>query len=307
MDSSTASQINSGTTSLVSTPLTSGSASVPVEEGFRDLKRYIALGCLHYGHPIPIETNSTLPVPGWIELLFASLPDEAKLIIGEEVTRLLHAEWIRLFLYRQEHDFTHTLVRVYVLPEDWGRRFIDRKRQSLKLSLRQLLPRIDVSPEAWFGDSTSTPCYFDPWATSEVVSLFYLFNKLPSPAPLPEKIKDRYTRLAVEELLDSTYALSSNDVEEQPLDGLKTKLYPYQARSASLMIQRESAPQLQLDPRLETRHSPTGETYYFGARDGSFLQEPRYYEVNRGGILAETMVSAVFDCCSITLIVPGTG
>jgi SNF2 family DNA or RNA helicase len=56
-----------------------------------------------------------------------------------------------------------------------------------------------------------------------------------------------------------------------------------------LMLQQEASPQLQLDPRLEVRKSPDGRTFFFGARDGSFLQEPRYYEANRGGILAETM------------------
>lgn len=55
------------------------------------------------------------------------------------------------------------------------------------------------------------------------------------------------------------------------------------------MLQRETAPELHLDPRLEVRTSPDGKQFFFGGRDGSFLHEPIYYEANRGGILAETM------------------
>lgn len=231
------------------------------------------------------------------------------MIIGNNIVLLLDALWIRLFVHRPKGSSnpSRSIVRVYLLPEDWGRRFIDRKRQKLKLVLREFLHRIDISTETWSGNYLHANIrYFDPWAQAEKSSLFYLFNKLQSPAPAPEKIKCRYTRRAVEELLDSVTSLSSSDFEEQPLVGLKTKLYPYQARSASIMIQREAAPQLQLDPRLEIRHSPNGETYFFGARDGSFLQEPQFYETNRGGILAETMgLGKTIICLAVVLATKG--
>lgn len=259
------------------------------ESNAGDIDRYIALGCLTFNEEIAAGHGTTLK-DQWTELL--SLPDEVKLIIGTEAVRLLDARWIRLFLHRSspESCTLRSIVRVYLLPEDWNRRFIDRNSKSLKGALRQLIAQTDTSPSAWAGDYREAEVRrFDPWASAENVSLYYLFNKLPSPAPDPASIKSRYARVAVHELLRSAKSSEWEEYGEQPLVGLRTRLYPYQARSASLMIQREAAPQLQLDPRLEVRTSPNGKQFYFGAWDGSFLHEPKYYEANRGGILAETM------------------
>jgi hypothetical protein len=256
---------------------------------FHDLDHYIALGCLHFNETFPSNDGPRLEGT-WAEM--SNLPDEVKLIIGNEASRLLDARWIRLFLHQPDHgtQSLHSILRAYLLPEDWNRRFIDRNSRSLKAALRQLLFRIDTSPSAWAGDRREAEIrHFDPCASAENVSLYYLFNKLPSPAPDSAAIKCRYTRAAVRDLLKSAAHSEWEEHGEQPLAGLRTRLYPYQARSASLMLQRESAPQLQLDPRLEVRTSPNGKKFYFGARDGSALLEPRYYEANRGGILAETM------------------
>ena len=243
----------------------------------------------------------------WTELLHPDIPDDLKVIIGNEATRLLDARWIRLFLHQPEIPVQQSLLRVYLLPEDWGRRFIDRNSKSLKGALRRLLQQVDTSANSWNGHPSELGHpHFDPWATAEPVSLYYLFNKLPSPAPTLEKIKSRYSRAAAQDLLESAAFSTWEEHGEQPLAGLRTRLYPYQARSASLMIQRESAPQLQLDPRLEIRTSPNGETYYFGARDGSFLQEPRFYETSRGGILAETMgLGKTIICLAVILATKG--
>lgn len=281
---------SSETSTPVSTPLTSVSSHASeFEAKLRDLKRYIALGCLQLNCVLNLPIKDT--ESHWNELLHPDLPEEIKTLVGDEATRLLEAHWIRMFLYQTEDKTNSFLARIYLLPEDWGRKYVDRNSKSLKTALRTLLERIDTSPAVWFGQySPGIIRPFDPWATAENVSLFYLFNKLPSPAPVPEKIKSRYSRRAVEDLLDS---VAYDPVEgDSPVPGLKSKLYPYQARSASLMIERESAPQLQLDPRFDARQSPNGETFYFGARDGSFVKEPKYYEANRGGILAETMVGA---------------
>jgi hypothetical protein len=275
--------------------LTAKSSSIRSElafaaaDSFQHLDHYIALGCLHFNKASPRIHGPTLEGK-WAEML--DLPDEVNLIIGDEASRLLDARWIRLFLRQASPELQspHSLIRVYLLPEDWNRRVIDRNSRGLRKALRQLLVLIDTSPSAWAGDRREAEVRpFDPWATAENVSLYYLFNKLPSPAPDPANIKCRYTRAAVRELLKSAAVSEWEEYGEQPLAGLRTRLYPYQARSASLMIQREASPQLQLDPRLEVRTSPDGRPFYFGARDGSALLEPRYYEANRGGILAETM------------------
>jgi hypothetical protein len=268
------------------------------KDPFRDIHRYIPLGCLRLEHPIstPLDTGS--PISDWIELQFLDLPQELKLLIGSAATNLLEARWIRTFLHCPPaiEDNGGRIVRVYLLPEDWGRKTISRHSERLKSAVRDLLQQIDVSGHVWKGHHMDEEAvHFDPWASAEDFSLFYLFNKLPSPNPCPGQIKSRYARAAIEELLDSASPTAWEDFYTQPpFGGLKTRLYPYQARSASLMIQREAAPQLQLDPRLEMRVGPTGDKFYFSARDGSFLQEPRFYETSRGGILAETMVIFFF-------------
>ncbi|RAR08353.1 acetylornithine aminotransferase mitochondrial precursor [Stemphylium lycopersici] len=279
-----------------STPIKS--ASSPKHGGadsrelrLNDIDRYVALGCLHFQKP-PGSFQIAQSDTDWAELLHLKLPDEIRAIIGSEATRLLEARWVRLFLYQPPYgtETLRSIVRVYLLPEDWGRRSIDRNSKSLKAALRRLLQDIDISTSTWYGDlkEGEMRC-FDPWASAELSSLYYLFNKLPSPSPDPGEIKSRYTRVAVNDLLESSAISGWEEYGEQALPGLRTRLYGYQARSAGLMLQREAAPQLQLDPRLEVRTSPNGQKFYFGARDGSFLQEPRYYEANRGGILAETM------------------
>lgn len=278
------------TTDIVATLASSSSSRHnDNERNFGDIDRYVALGCLHFNTHIPYSDGLTLG-SDWAEML--DLPEEVKLIIGTEATRLLDARWIRLFLHgaNSQGHALRGLVRVYLLPEDWNRRIVDRNSRSLESALRQLLAQIDTSPGAWSGDQREAEVRsFDPWASAENVSLDYLFNTLPSPTPDPEIIKSRYTRIAVRELLKSAKSSEWEEHGEQPLAGLRTRLHPYQARSASLMVQREASPQLQLDPRLEVRMSPNGKQFFFGARDGSFLQEPKFYEANRGGILAETM------------------
>jgi hypothetical protein len=305
--SSTSSPTGRTPTGLLSTTTMSVSSSTNAVHDLGDLSRYIALGCLHSDQPPPL-LYGPCSEPDWVELLHHDLPDEVKLIIGDEATRLLNAQWIRLFLHQSNSrpQTLPSLVRVYVLKEDWGRKYIDRSNKNLRALLRQLLQRVDTSPQAWSGDYRGEICHFDLWASAETVSLYYLFNKLPSPAPDSEKIKSRYTRAAVRELLESAAQSHWEDHGEQPLAGLKTRLYPYQARSASLMIQREAAPELHLDPILEARTSPDGKSFFFGARDGSFLQEPRYYEANRGGILAESMgLGKTIICLAVILTTKG--
>ena len=291
----------------VSTP--HSSISFYMEENAHDgLKHYIALGCLHLDHHVPVPTNSTTVLESaWFELLRSQLPDEVKLIIGNETSQLVDARWIRLFLFRSPCEALHSIARVYLLPEDWSRRSISRSSGTLKKALRQLLDQIDTSPNAWAGDLSDAQIQpFDPWAGRLDTSLYYLFNKLPSPAPDPTNIKNRYIRRAAYDLLGSAQASEWEDDGQQPLKGLRTRLYPYQARSASLMIEREAAPQLQLDPRLETRTSPNGDKFLYCARDGSFLQEPRFYESNRGGILAETMgLGKTIICLAVILASQG--
>ena len=302
-----ASEFDKLSATTASTSQTSVS-SFSEDNTFDDLKHYIALGCLHLEHHVPQQHGQASVFDSvWGELLHSQLPDEIKFMIGKEASQLLDARWIRLFHHHNPREMARSIARVYLLPEDWSRRSISRSSGTLKKALRHLLDQIDTSPSTWAGDFLEAGIQpFDPWAGQLNTSLYYLFNKLPSPSPNPALIKSRFTRRAAFDLLGSAQASEWEDDGQQPLKGLKTRLYPYQARSASLMIEREAAPQLQLDPRLETRKSPNGNTFLYCARDGSFLQEPRYYESNRGGILAESMgLGKTIICLAVVLASQG--
>jgi SNF2 family DNA or RNA helicase len=307
--STNSTQCNDGRMQLVTASTSHASAPPDAKEyTLAGLNHYIALGCLHLDLPIFAPHKSTTVIESiWNEIPHSHLPAELKPILGNEASQLLEAQWIRLFVLGSVNLTSRSIARVYLLPEDWSRRSISRSSGTLKKALRSLLGKIDITPDSWAGDLADSPVQlFDPWAGRLDTSLYYLFNNLPSPAPNLDKIKDRYTRRAAYDLLGSAQASDWEEDGEQPLKGLRTRLYPYQARSASLMLEREAAPQLQLDPRLETRAAPNGRKFLYCARDGSFLHEPRYYESNRGGILAETMgLGKTIICLAVILASQG--
>jgi hypothetical protein len=237
-----------------------------------ELESYIPLGCL-----ISESSATTLGYPTWTEVHTVTLLEknlDRKLEIA--TMRLLDARWIRV---RAKKFEKRTIFRIHLLPDDIGQVQVARNSKHLRADLEILLSRLSLSESTWNGILEEPQQHFDAWATAEEGSLFYIFNTLPSPKPQPGAIKDRITRLAVSELLD----------DPSSLPGLKTPLYPYQARSAAAMIQREASPALHLDPRFEERKAPDGAVYYYSPRDLIFSQSPQLYESSRGGILAETM------------------
>jgi SNF2-related domain len=254
----------------------------------------VPLGCLT--SLIPLSE----PIPDhWREVFEITLPAEISFFVDapraldKAVQRLLKAGWIRLFA-RELDDFF--LYRVYILPDDIGRTTVARGSRSLRAELEQLLPKINTNPALWNGDKTPKFQSFDSWAQPEEGSLFYIFNTLPSPDPRPEDIEDRFNRTAVTELLDYDRLLS----------GLQTPLYPYQARSAAAMIQRESSTELQLDPRFEKRWGPDGSLFYYIPKDLAFYRNPPLYDSHRGGILAETMgLGKTVICLAVILATKG--
>ena len=240
------------------------------------LENYISLGCL-----VSSISSELLNYPtSWTEIDSASswtgclLKDESgNSRIATE--KLLTAEWIRLYAKLCGDQL---VLRVYLLPHDVGRSRLSRGSRSLRAAVEDLLRQISISKDAWNGNPNGTQLDFDPFATAEQGSLFYIFNTLPSPRPNPANIRDRYTRTVVDEL-----------VNDSSVAGLKTSLYPYQARSAAMMIQREASPGLHLDPRFEERCDLDGRPYYFSPRELQWFKSPPIYESSRGGILAETM------------------
>ena len=193
--------------------------------------------------------------------------------------------WIRTFVGRHKFDQHRIVFRVYVLPDDVGRRFISRDDKDLRKRLMGLMEQLDMSCESWEGRKLpDQPVERYRIESTNNDSLFYLFNTLSSPSPSASDISCSYAQEAVESLLENV----------EPMAGLKTELYPYQRRSAAMMLRREVQPAQTLDPRLEPLENPAGRTFYYDQTSGILLREQRVYEESRGGILAEVRH---FPCC----------
>ncbi|KAI1807281.1 P-loop containing nucleoside triphosphate hydrolase protein [Daldinia bambusicola] len=170
-------------------------------------------------------------------------------------------------------------IRVYILPQDVDRSTFELKTDLLRV-ISFLTSQLDFSPKSWNGeeDSHEEPePQGDHLPDGEHTSLLTMFNTVPSPNPLPELEVNPDTRDGMQCLLESQ------------VPGLTTKLYPYQSRSAALMLQREESPGRIIDPRFRSVLDQEGRPWYFDSVSGIVLREPRYYDGVRGGILAEEM------------------
>ncbi|CAK4034271.1 hypothetical protein D0869_01683 [Lecanosticta acicola] len=236
---------------------------------------FIPLGCLCFSED-PEDTHSQA-LGSWSDIYH--LPESGDTL--SHLSRLLEHGWIRLQVAHRPSDRGPLLIfRIYTLRSDVGQICIDRSRRHLRSALQAVIREIDVSPETWTGEYDSdTECAFDPRATRDQddPSLFYAFNKIPSPSPSAIEVEDKYGREALSDLLHFA-----------PF-GLETNLYPYQRRSAGEMLRRELVPRSIVDPRFERRAAPDGSFYYFNAREIQFVRMPANFEICRGGILAETM------------------
>ncbi|KAK2623968.1 hypothetical protein QTJ16_006602 [Diplocarpon rosae] len=193
---------------------------------------------------------------------------------------IFNAGWIRLEF--RANDERRGQIRIYVLADDVGRSVIDRNVISLRKTLVSLLLQLDISSTTWHGawDDDTPFCHLDSSLDTDVKenpSLFQIFNNLPSPKPDPELVTDPYAKDSMYRILDSR------------IDGLKTTMHHYQRRSAALMLQRESKPAQNLDPRLRHLKDQKGNSWYCDVDAGFCFREPRTYEAARGGICAETM------------------
>lgn len=194
-----------------------------------------------------------------------------------ELTTLVRAGWIRADYLGNEHHPDWTAVRVYVLPDDLGRRFVARSSAGARRALKIVMSRIDISPEAWdarFDPTTSVRSNIIPHGDEE--SLFYIFNTLNPPNPSSDGMSDPYAKKAIQDILADTAIV----------DGLKTPLYTYQRRSAAMMIQKETHPAMMLDPRYHTCRALDGQVYYYDKEEGNIVRDKRFYQEARGGILA---------------------
>lgn len=238
-----------------------------------DIGNFVPLGSLSI-----IQRGLTIP-QNWHEphneLQHILLPSEAH----AHVSSLLKSRWVRVFTRQHKVYENVATVRIYILPNDVGGSYdFNRADRNLRRNLIGLVACLDCSWESWIGQNmTLHSGQRYQFETASNDSLFYLFNTLPSPSPSPTSISSIVARNAVDSLLD----ISRN------LPGLTTSLYPYQKRSAAMMIQRETEPLRTLDPRLTCMQGPTGHDFYYNKETGDLFRDKQLYEEARGGILAE--------------------
>ncbi|KAF2211524.1 hypothetical protein CERZMDRAFT_43371 [Cercospora zeae-maydis SCOH1-5] len=276
-------------TSITSSPLSSwptpGCNRSPtkaeaLEVLFSNLSNYLALGCLVFEDSVISSENEKLGM--WQEETWNSVLPFDLAGIGLSLTRLLRSGWIRLQSSRCQLRPQCSIFRVYLLFYDVGLKFIERDNRTLLSAVEVVVAAVDTNAALWNGEyDPGERRPFDRWSSRDVdnSSLFYIFNKLPSPSPNFRDIDERYVSEGLEDLLDLDHAVA----------GMRTSLYPFQRRSAGTMMQRESAPRMMMDLRLEVRQAADGSQFYYFPRDMQFLREPKYQEAPRGGILAETM------------------
>ncbi|KAJ6163224.1 hypothetical protein N7497_003203 [Penicillium chrysogenum] len=196
---------------------------------------------------------------------------------SSEIALLEKHEWIRT---RSLSDGNN--VQVFVLPEAQQKKPILRKRgdseKTVRSALKLVMSMIDRTSEAWNGlAGARAGLNAKAQPDSEEESLYYIFNTLQEPTLKLNHVTDLHSQNAMEELLGSS------------VRGLKTTLYEFQRESAAVMVQREAAPALTLDPRFQPWRGPTGSEFYYDKESGTVLSYKILYPEACGGILAESM------------------
>ncbi|MCJ1294392.1 hypothetical protein MMC34_005950 [Xylographa carneopallida] len=241
-----------------------------------DFKDYLPLGSLNFISAVAVQH---LP-EGWRETvgLPDALPDSHPLYTP--LACLLKISLVRIFYRKNQTSDSLATIRVYVLPDDRALGTLPKTHRKHRHDLRTVMDLVDVTEDAWYGKVGPTAVLqgYRPKLTDDD-SLFYIFNTLKSPCPNPSIVMDSATRDVMDGLLEGAPLIP----------GLKTRLYPYQERSAAMMVQREVNPIRMLDPRLETLTNPAGTSFYYDRDACTLLSERREYEEATGGILAETM------------------
>ena len=196
-----------------------------------------------------------------------------------EVKSLEGHEWIRTSLCKYGASQAWRAVRIHVLPDDTGHKFIPRSSSSLRRALKLVMSKVDPSAEAWTG-RVEPACGLSLEPENGDESLNYTFNTLDPPDPDPGAVSDPWASVAMESLLSSEDESHDHMISV----GLKTRLYTYQRRSAAFMLQRESEPGQSLDPRLQRFEGPTGQVYYYDRVEGNIVREKRLYSNACGGM-----------------------
>ena len=259
------------------------------------LSQYIPLGSL----TVRLSTHSKQDFFGddWNESqdLWAAFHDHLKPRDAGTIAfarTLVDNRWIRVYSRRHQQAKDFASLRIFVLPDDYGRRYVDRSNAYLRKVLVKLVNELDISLESWNGSNNPDgPSSHYSFESSNGDSLFYLFNTLPSPSSSPCPVSCPISEIAVQSVLGSV-----------KLPGLQTRLYPYQKRTVATMISREVEPVRALDPRLTPMQGPTAQVFYYDNETGALLHDKREYDEARGGILGESMGLGKTLVCLATIV-----
>lgn len=186
-----------------------------------------------------------------------------------EITLLETHGWVRT-----EFSDGSNHLRVYVDYKMTSRSNTQRSITKLRTALKAVMSKIDRSRHAWCGYRDENSFNGNKSNSTEDDSLWYIFNTLQDPCPRVENMHDHWAQHAMEQLLSEDHFADL---------GLKTKLFPYQRRSAATMVQREAQPARMLDPRLQAYRTPTEREYYYDKEDAYITLDAGYYSEACGG------------------------
>ena len=265
------------------------------KEFLEDLGNYIALGSLTLQNRLC--DGAYLDQTRWTDsdetwMAFHDHSDSKNAHLVWSAYCLAKENWARTFARRHQRKGDLVTIRVYILPDDVGRRYVNREHGQLRSHLFKLMDGLDRSCTSWEGHHQieNHPEHYCG-ESSNNDSLFYLFNTIPSPAPRPPSVSCPVSKEAIQ----SVFGFDE-------LRGLKTKLYPYQRRTVASMIKREVEPERTLDPRFQPFEGPTGQSFYYDRETGILLRDKRTYEEARGGILGESMGLGKTLICLATIV-----
>ena len=261
----------------------------------KDLGNYIALGSLTLRPSI--GGGAYLHQTRWTDSsdIWLAFHDYCDLKDGHPAVcaRILaNANWARVFARKHQRNEDLATLRVYILPDDTGRRYVYRHHGQIRRNLIKLLDVLDRSSASWEGHNENEH-HLERYngESSNNDSLFYLFNTVPSPAARPEPVSCPISNEAMQSVFEC-----------EELRGLRTKLYPYQRRTVASMIKREVQPERALDPRFQPLEGPTGQVFYYDRETGVLLRDQRTYDEARGGILGESMGLGKTLICLATIV-----
>ena len=173
-------------------------------------------------------------------------------------------------------------VRIYLLDNHLVHRDAQKRLKDIVKATKQLMREVDVSNLTWAGKwPMDMPVLhihpnLNPPGSNDDETVLGIFNNLPSPNPDPKVVSDGYARSAMKDLLGHKYLVYEQADGFKAADkkapkevwlprevfGLITELYPYQRRSAALMLQKEVSPGRIVDPRLVKLIDQKGMVWY---------------------------------------------